>query len=212
MRRSRAFLAFGLTAFSAILPADGAPDEDAAGKDAGEIRRHFSSSAYTDLRRTDEQFLQDVYAAALGREPDAEGRTHWLKALQGGLARAKAVERILDSPEAVARRTPPDPALKNTIRRPGNVLFDRTGLFINSASAFPPDAYADLVKLGKVAWLTLQIDNGGKTREDNVEELKKGWADRWRAKGVKVGFWGCPRGPEYNARKLSDAERATALA
>ena len=180
--------------------------------DAGEVRRHFASSDYAALRRTDEEFLQDVYAAVLGRGPDAEGMAHWLKALQGGLPRAKAVDRMLESPESTARRTPPDPSLKNTIRRPGNVLFDRTGLFINSASAFPPDTYADLVKLGNVAWITLQIDNGGKPREDNVGDLRKGWADRWRAKGVKVGFWGCPRGPEYNARKLSDAERAAALA
>ncbi|HZQ46835.1 MAG TPA: hypothetical protein VFC07_07490 [Verrucomicrobiae bacterium] len=79
-------------------------------------------------------------------------------------------------------------------RNPGNVVFNKTGVFVNSASAFPAKHYASRLKLAAVAWIALQIDNGGKVRSDNASALQSGWADEWRAAGFKVGFWGCPRG------------------
>ena len=90
-------------------------------------------------------------------------------------------------------------------RNPGNVIFNRTGVFINAANAFPARHYAAKLKLAEVAWLALQIDNGGKVRSDNEAALKAGWADDWRAAGFKVGFWGCPRGVgEHNQQAAFD--------
>jgi hypothetical protein len=83
----------------------------------------------------------------------------------------------------------PDPS-----RNPGNVIFNRTGVFVNSAASFPAKEYASRLKLAGVAWIALQIDNGGEVRADNASDITSGWADRWRAAGFKVGFWGCPRG------------------
>ncbi len=88
----------------------------------------------------------------------------------------------------------PGGAQKDSTRNPANVLFDKTGVLVNSAAALPVDHFAPNFKLARIAWIALQIDNGGKPRTDNLEALQKGWADRWRAAGFKVGFWGCPRG------------------
>ena len=79
-------------------------------------------------------------------------------------------------------------------RNKRNVIFDHTGVFVNDATAFPPDVYAAKLKMARVAWVALQIDNGGKTRDDNAAAIDNGWMRRWRAAGFKVGFWGCPRG------------------
>jgi hypothetical protein len=90
-------------------------------------------------------------------------------------------------------------------RNPGNVLFNKTGVFVNAASAFPADHYAAKLKLGNVSWVALQIDNGGAVREDNASSLQSGWADQWRAAGFKVGFWGCPRGvSQHNSQAEVD--------
>lgn len=83
---------------------------------------------------------------------------------------------------------------KDGTRNPGNAIFNRTGVFVNSASAFRASQYESKLKIANVAWIALQIDNGGKVREDNASEIEAGWADQWRAAGFKVGFWGCPRG------------------
>lgn len=86
------------------------------------------------------------------------------------------------------------PKKSDTTRNPGNALFNKTGVLVNSASAFPVDHYAAKLKMANVSWIALQIDNGGAVREDSASSLKSGWADQWRAQGFKVGFWGCPRG------------------
>ncbi len=85
----------------------------------------------------------------------------------------------------------PSPDLTRT---PGNVVFDRTGVLVAFADAFPARYYAARLKLAGVAWIALQIDNGGKVHADNASAIEAGWADKWRAAGFKVGFWGCPRG------------------
>src|SRR4051812_39467517 len=79
-------------------------------------------------------------------------------------------------------------------RNPGNVVFNKTGVLVNSASTFPADHYAVKLKLAKVGWIALQIDNGGVARNDNATAIESGWASQWRSAGFKVGFWGCPRG------------------
>jgi hypothetical protein len=79
-------------------------------------------------------------------------------------------------------------------RNPGNAIFNKTGVFVNDAAAFPASQYAAKMKIGNVAWIALQIDNGGNVRRDNASAIETGWADQWRAAGFKVGFWGCPRG------------------
>ena len=95
-------------------------------------------------------------------------------------------------------------------RNRANVLFDKTGALINAASALPADRYAPLFKRARIVWLSLQIDNGGKPREDNVEAVKGGWLDSWKKAGFKVGFWGAPRGvAQHNSEKA--VEDATPL-
>ncbi len=75
-------------------------------------------------------------------------------------------------------------------------------------TAFPASRYASRLKTANVAWIALQIDNGGVVRADNASAVEKGWADQWRAAGFKVGFWGCPRGAGQHG-KQSAIEEAT---
>jgi hypothetical protein len=99
---------------------------------------------------------------------------------------------------AQSLRSTPDDLTRN----PANVLFDETGVLINAASALPIDRYATLFKRARIAWLSLQIDNGGKPREDNIAALGRGWVDSWKKAGFKVGFWGAPRGvAQHNSDK-----------
>lgn len=99
---------------------------------------------------------------------------------------------------------------KDTQRNRANALFDKTGMFVNAADAFPAGHFAARMKMAKVAWVALQIDNGGKVREDNARAVEKGWADQWRAAGFKVGFWGSPRGVGEHG-KQSSVDSATPL-
>jgi hypothetical protein len=95
---------------------------------------------------------------------------------------------------------------KDASRNPGNILFNKTGVFINSASAFPVDRYAPLLKKARVAWITLQIDNTGEIRKDNVASIEAGWMKAWREAGFKVGFWGAPRGASQHTNAAALAE------
>jgi hypothetical protein len=169
-------------------------------KSAGpdEIKAFFNSADYTNLRRSDAQFLDDVYHSILHRAPDADGLQQWLSALKT-MPRPNVVEKFLQSPEYLGLRpgagAVADTANRpDTTRNPANVLFDKTGLFVNDATAFPAGRYKSRCRIGKVAWVGLQIDNGGGTRTDNTAAIEKGWANEWRKAGFKVGFWGCPRG------------------
>ncbi|MDB6059081.1 MAG: hypothetical protein JWO95_2925, partial [Verrucomicrobiales bacterium] len=56
-------------------------------------------------------------------------------------------------------------------RNPGNSLFDETGVLVGSADAMPIDHFGDKMKRSGVKWLALQIDNGGKKREDNIAAI-----------------------------------------
>ena len=96
------------------------------------------------------------------------------------------------------RAAPVDPS-----RNPGNVVFNKTGVFVCFASAFPAKHYAARLKMAGVAWIALQIDNGGVARSENASAIQAGWADRWRAAGFKVGFWGCPRGVGQHDKQAS---------
>jgi len=80
------------------------------------------------------------------------------------------------------------------MRNPGNVIFDKTGALVAYADALPAESFAPRLRLARVGWITLQIDNTGKARDDNIAAIERGWASQWRAAGFKVGFWGCPRG------------------
>lgn len=98
-------------------------------------------------------------------------------------------------------------------RNPANVLFDQTGVFVGSADAMPVDHYAARLKSAGIKWVALQIDNGGKKREDSIAAVKRGWADAWRKAGFKVGFWGCPRGVgKHNEQAAVDAAVANVQA
>jgi hypothetical protein len=107
----------------------------------------------------------------------------------------------------VVHRSPaakdPDPS-----RNPGNVLFESPGVFVNVASALPANRYAPLFRKAKLTWLTLQIDNGGNPRADNLEALNSGWLVAWKNEGFKVGFWGAPRGvAKHNDDKALEQAR-----
>ena len=211
----RCALLLGFLVVNLAAPLQGAPAAEGTGVTPGlaaltnatpaQIKQYFASRDYQQLHRTDAEFITDLFRGILQREPEREGSNAWTRALQNapdaGRARVEAVAAFLRSPEyrgkhpaatvAAVPRTPP--------RNPANVLFDRTGMFVNDANALPPDRYAPLFKQAKVVWLALQIDNGGKPRTDNEAALARGWAERWRAAGFKVGFWGAPRGvPRHN--------------
>ncbi len=190
-----------------------------------QLKGYFASPDYQQLRRTDAQFIADLFQGILQREPDPQGSNAWMKALRNApnarRARANAVAAFLRSPEYTGKQ----PAAKAAVvahkpaRNPANVLFDRTCVFINDANALPVDRYAPLLREAKVVWIAVQIDNGGKVRHDNAAALERGWAERWRAAGFKVGFWGAPRGvARHNdddaveqAKPLVEADAALAV-
>jgi len=168
-----------------------------------QIKSYFTSDAYTSLHRTDEQFITDVYRIILHRTPDPAGQSAWLKALQSHpddpKTREQMIQSVLTSDEYKGQHTKPlPPALQSqkpdTTRIKANEIFDHTGMFVDNATAYTAKPNASRCKLAHVAWVSLQIDNGGQTRNDNAQALEKGWADAWRRAGFKVGFWGCPRG------------------
>jgi hypothetical protein len=193
----------GILLLAMSLPAaPPAPGLDALAKATpAQIKAYFSSAAYTNQHRSDAEFINDAYQGILRRGPDPKGLDDWLTGLKSSPSNSRArenlVEKFLESweyqglhPKSGAARV----GKKDTTRNPGNVIFNRTGVFVNNASAFPASRYASLLKTAKVAWITLQIDNGGVVRADNASAVEAGWADQWRAAGFKVGFWGCPRG------------------
>ena len=208
------FLCLLLSAISsqAASAADAVSVDVLANASPAQIRAFFKSPDYTSHQRSDKEFIEDAYRGILRRAPDANGLADWQAALKGNPDRAKArehlVDRFLESweyrslhPESGAARL----GKKDTTRNPRNVIFNKTGVFVNDASAFPADVYAPLLKIGKVAWITLQIDNGGAVRADNASAIEAGWADRWRAKGFQVGFWGCARGiSQHGSQKAFD--------
>jgi Domain of unknown function (DUF4214) len=214
-------------------PAASQPSLDAlADATPAQIKSYFASPQYSSLKRSDGDFVRDVFRVVLRREPDADGRAAWLAALKNGrdpaATRANMVAKALESPEyqgkhpAHGETAPAKPEMQDTTRNPHNVIFDRTGVFVNDATAFPPDLYAARMKTARVAWIALQIDNGGKTRDDSAAAIEKGWMRRWRAAGFKVGFWGCPRGVAQHGTQAAveqatpnvkaDAELAVSLA
>ena len=93
--------------------------------------------------------------------------------------------------------------MPDVTRNPANALFDKTGMFVNSATAFGADHFAAKMKMANVGWIALQIDNGGKIRQDNADAVEKGWADQWRKAGFQVGFWGCPRGVAEHGKQAA---------
>jgi hypothetical protein len=204
-------LLLGLAVLSLAMPLRGAP----AAADSrvtplpppaltnatpAQLKAYFASPAYQQPHRTDAEFITDLFHVILQREPDPAGSNAWAKALANApdarRARTKAVAAFLGSPEYTGKHPAAGAAVvaHKPPRNPANVLFDRTGVFVNAASAMPADRYAPLLKTARVFWIALQIDNGGKPRNDNIAALGQGWAERWRAAGFKVGFWGVPRG------------------
>lgn len=171
---------------------------------AKEIEVFFNSPAYRDRRHSDEQFLRDVYHGVLHREPDKEGFRNWinvLKTARDNIGRSNVVHVFLQSQEYLT-----SVQRKDTSRNPANVLFEKTGVFVNSASAFPVDRYAPHLRTASIVWIALQIDNGGTIRSDNVTSIETGWAKAWQAAGFTVGFWGCPRGIRQHNNELALAE------
>ena len=204
-------LTLGFALLGLGLPLRGAANEGDSGKrppglaaltnaTPAQLKRFFASADYRQLQRTDAEFIADLFQGVLQREPDTQGSNAWREVLGNATdaprARAKAVDAFLRSPEYTGKHPAAGPAVivRTPPRNAANVLFDQTGVFVNAAAAMPSDRFVPLLKKGKVAWVALQIDNGGKVRTDNVDSLEHGWAEPWRAAGFKVGFWGAPRG------------------
>lgn len=179
-----------------------------------QIKVFFNSAEYKNLHTTDAQFLEHAFRAILQREPDRQGFNNWTTAMKKNAEnpkfREKVVQAFLNSPEYSALHPVKQAVVlpkKDTKRNSANVLFNKTGVFVNDAHALPADRYAPLFKKAKIAWLALQIDNGGNVRADNVAAIKAGWLNAWRKEGFKVGFWGCPRGANQH-----DSQAAVAAA
>ena len=180
-----------------------------------QIKAFFKSDDYKNQHRSDAEFIRDAYQGIMRRAPDAKGLSDWLAALKNSPDNSKARENVIGKflesweytgmhPQSGAARVDkPD-----TTRNPGNAIFNKTGVFVNDATAFPASRYASKLKTANVAWIALQIDNGGAVRADSVSAIEKGWADEWRAAGFKVGYWGCPRGMGQHG-KQSEVEEAT---
>ncbi len=178
-----------------------------------QVKAFFGSAAYKAQQRSDADFLTDLYRVVLQREPDAPGYHSWSATLQKSpddpKARDKALQAFLTAPEYLGKHSSATAVVakkKDLTRHPANGLFNKTGVFVNSADAFPPDRYAPLMKKAGVVWLTLQIDNGGAIRNDNIASIGRGWAETWRAAGFKVGFWGAPRGVTHHNSEAAIAE------
>jgi hypothetical protein len=203
---------------SEATPLPAAPGLEAlAQATPAQIKAFFHSDDYNNQHHSDAEFIKNLYQGILRRDPDPKGMSDWLAALKNhpnpAEARDNAVGKFLESWEYVGMHPKSGAARvgkKDTTRNPGNVIFNQTGVFVNDATAFPANRYEAKLKLGKVAWIALQIDNGGRVRDDNASAIEKGWADSWRAAGFKVGFWGCPRGVGQHG-KQSAVDEATSL-
>ncbi|MDB6026185.1 MAG: hypothetical protein JWM68_2408 [Verrucomicrobiales bacterium] len=179
-----------------------------------QIKAFFTSADYKKKHRSDAEFLNDLFRGILHREPDTDGFQNWIASLHRGAkdpkAREKAVDAFLKSPEFLSQQPGAKPVVvakkKQGPRNPANVLFDQTGVFVSTATAFPADRYASLLKKARVAWVSLQIDNTGAIRDDNVASINAGWMKTWRDAGFKVGFWGCPRGMSQHNSNAAIAE------
>ncbi len=222
IRPGRAIFLFGLMLLS-MTPKAFASDPETSPAPASldslaratpaQIKAFFNSADYQSRHRSNAEFITDLYRGILRREPNSAGFDAWLAALKNNPdpagARVHAVGKFLESPEYTGMQPAHGAARverKNAAGNPGNVIFSRTGVFVNDATAFPASLYAARLKTGNVAWVALQIDNGGRVRDDNASAIEKGWADSWRAAGFKVGFWGCPRGVAQHGKPSAVAE------
>ncbi|MDR2591028.1 MAG: DUF4214 domain-containing protein [Oscillospiraceae bacterium] len=59
----------------------------------------FFSTEFTSKNLSDEVFVETLYKALMGREPDSIGRTHWLNCLNSGLPREDVFSGFVNSPE-----------------------------------------------------------------------------------------------------------------
>lgn len=114
---------------------------------------------------------------------------HWAKWVDGGRKgpRPKDAPRVIP-PHWWARylihgsHGKPKPVVKPSV-------FSQLGGFVAQAGSFPPDttsAKAFVKSGGK--WLAVQFGDPT-TDQRNRQAFSQGWAERWRAFGVKVGCW-----------------------
>lgn len=170
--------------------------------DAREVKRFAARLA----RMTPEQLT--ARGAALATEL-TELSTGAIRGTREQLATVRGKQQALQAELARRSGRPADPQVPTTgpvrpldgTRNPGNVIFDGPGMMVDSASSMPPEAWAQKLKAAGVTYVMLQIHNGGTAREDNLAALEAGWADKMRAAGLKVGFWGVSyTEPETDAR------------
>lgn len=200
-----------------------------------QIRAYFSSAAYKDARRSNSEFLLDLYRVALRRDPDPNGFSDWLKAIakrKRPLSRTKAVEGFLASAEYAKLRGLPGPGSGlpgpgtgtgprveppvtppvDKARNPGNGVFDGRGAFVEVAARCRPSGCGAVngegLRAAGLTWIALQIHNADEVPSNTV--TLPGWADEWRKLGFRVGFWGVSYGEGKAADDARTAARLTA--
>lgn len=74
-------------------------------------------------------------------------------------------------------------------QQPAASLFSQLGGFVSQAGSFPPDTEsARAFQKAGGKWLAVQFGDPA-TDQGNRAAFSQGWAERWRALGVKVGAW-----------------------
>ncbi len=92
---------------------DRSADEDGMRNWASALMKHkntgiktaygfFFSPEYLKKARTDEQYVDDLYSAFMGREGDENGRQYWLSKMKNGTSRLKIFNGFACSPEFTA--------------------------------------------------------------------------------------------------------------
>ena len=63
------------------------------------IKQFFNSREYRSRRKSNREFIRDVYQGILGRVPDTAGWNHWLGRMRSGWSRNRVVGYFVVSPE-----------------------------------------------------------------------------------------------------------------
>jgi len=91
---------------------------------------------------------------------------------------------------------------------PPSTVWQKAGVLVWHAGAFPPGAFAQTLRQNGFGWVSLQAHDGLSTMSENDTNLASGWAQGYRAAGIAVGAWGVARTqPEPEAAFAADLVR-----
>ena len=68
--------------------------------------------------------------------------------------------------------------------------FRGAGLFVWHSAAFRAADHGEAMRSLGFSWIAIDVHEGAETFDANERELDAGWADAWRAAGLRVGAWG----------------------